>query len=232
MPKSYKITYVDKFAGENFTVEPFCLDQQKSIDGVPPPPQTQIYKARDEVTVEDFRKFIIVHEMEENAIGRINSQSFSRYIRQEKIGAFQSQNNNMLLLSGKKRFVIDFTRKTKELPDLKIRLANVNMAQLLAKLPSVRGVWFNFPKGLISASALMGNNLETTTDFEKFKTTGEISTLSFVYDFGGIGHPIMITTDGTVVLQSNYDEVSNEIILVLEIERKLLNDIIEKQPVA
>jgi len=230
MPKSYRITLTEQFDGSSFQLAPYVIDYQKSFDGISPSPQTTIYKSRDVITLEDFQKYEIVHEMEEKAWGRYNTSIFHSFIRKEKINAFHSNSRRMLLLSGKKSFVIDFCRKSTNLEGISLNLLTIDMARLLSQLPHIQGVWFRFPNGLIRASALMGANIESTADFQKYNAEGEISTLSFYFEHGGITHPIMIVNDCTVVLYSNYTELSIEIDLVLTVMNSLLKDIMEVQP--
>ncbi len=222
MAKSYKLTQVNVFENSKFTKKPLVMGNQYSLDGIPPEPQTKIFKAHDQINHKDFIKYIIEHEMEETACGRVNNSSFEKYIRKEKIESFYSQQNQILLLSGKKRFVIDFCRKTKDVTYIKIKTLKIDMASLLSKLPHVKGVWFRFEKGLVKASALMGSNLESTTDFQKFKEEGDISTLSFHYEFSNAVHPIMVTDDGAIVLYYTYKEIKDEIDIVMDIYEELL----------
>jgi hypothetical protein len=85
-------------------------------------------------------------------------------------------------------------------------------------------VWFRFPAGMIRASALMGDHLEATADFERAKAQGDISTLSFyVQDVEQKIHPIMVTDDGTVVLQDLYPGSTKEVELVLHVKQLLLD---------
>jgi len=227
MAKSYKVTFYQKFDKGAYDLAPFTLNRQYTIEGVPPLPQTKIFKARDSIVqLLDFESFLIEHEMEETAWGRVDNSVFQSYIRKEFIRGYQSETNKLLLLSGKKKFVLDFCKKAKSL-DVHLQTLKIDMGALLLKLPHVKGVWFSFKNGLIRASALMGANIETTTDFKKFSTQGDISTLSFHYDFVGTTHPIMIVSDGTIVLQGNYSQISDEIELVLEINKNLISDISE-----
>lgn len=228
MAKSYKITFFNKFEKESFQIAPYILDKQMTLEGLPPEPQTKIMKARDQINYEDYEKYIIEHEMEENALGRINDSIFTQYIHKEYINSFYSLKNQILLLSGKKRYVLDFCKKTKSMDHIKIKTIHLDMGTLLAKLPHVKGVWFHFNNGLIRASALMGVNLESTTDFKRFSEEGDISTLSFHYEFGAIKHPIMVTDDGTIVLYTSFKQVSDEIEIVTDIFRNLLSDLYAK----
>jgi hypothetical protein len=225
MAKSYKITKTIKFDRDSFSIEPFSLGRQFILDGIPPEPQTKVYRGRDQIKYEDFERYIIEHEMEEIAFRRINDSAFQKFIRKEFIYAFSSNIKMLLILSGKKKFVLDFCRKTIFINEIKLNTLTIDMGSLLTKLPHVKGVWFHFNNGLVRASALMGTNLESTSDFQKFKNEGDISTLSFLYEFNNTLHPIMVTNDGTIVLYNNYKEIADEIALVLSVFDNLLIDI-------
>ena len=225
MAKAYKITIADEFKSDTFDYAPYLLDRQRPIEGVPQLPESNIYKSRETVVHEDFTRYLIEHEMEENAWGRYNTSVFHSYIRKEAIHGYYSPNKQILLLSGKKRFVLDFCKKTESIEEIALRLMQIDMGQLLSKLPHVKGVWFRFKNGLIRASALMGANIESTADFQKYSSEGDISTLSFYYDHNNAAHPLMVVNDGTIVLYSNYPHIADELNLVMRIKNELLDDI-------
>lgn len=145
---------------------------------------------------------------------------------------YHSESKNLLLLSGKKDDIIDFTKYTSNTDSLNISTIEVDMAQLLEKLTSVNLVWFKFKGSMIRASALMGEHIERTDEFNQAKEVGEISTLSFyLEDANRNTHPIMVTHDGAVVLQTNYPDLSKEIELVLEVKKELLDGIYTEKPI-
>ncbi|MDO9391654.1 MAG: hypothetical protein Q7U71_07770 [bacterium] len=225
MPKSYKITYTNEFNRTEYSYKPYNLNNAMDMPGIMPGPQSTIYETRDQIALDDFRKYLIEHELIENVLGRTGDYAFQSYIRKENIYAYQSNNAKTLLLSGKKKYVTDFCGKTKQNNSIKISVVDINMGDLLAKLPHVKGVWFSFQKGLIRSSALMGADIESTDDFIKYKTEGDISTLSFYYEYKNIKHSVMVTSDGTIVLYAVYKEITDEIEIVLDIKNKLLYDI-------
>ena len=226
MPRSYKICPLKTLDKEKIKEEPFVFGAQTFFEEVEKPPQTSISLARDSVKIEDFKKYIIEHEMEEQTIGRVYGRPFTAYIRKGVIEGFISDKMALTLLCGKKRDVLDFCKYDRKLNEFKFNTVSVDMKKLLAMLPNVKGVWFSFDKGDITASALMGHNVEMTQDFKHFKAMGDISTLSFLFEKDGNLHPIMITEDGTVVTQANYKERTDEIALVLEVKSALLDSII------
>ena len=77
----------------------------------------------------------------------------------------------------------------------------------------------------------MGAHLEKTAAFREAKTEGDISTLSFYFEDNGEIHPVMVTDDGAVVLQDVYRETADEIQLVLNLKRVLLDEIHEEQEI-
>jgi len=155
--------------------------------------------------------------------GRVNEVSFARFIRMGFIRAYHTPTHGLLLLSGKKIDILDFCKTTATLSEVKIATLRIDMKALLARLAEVKLVWFRFPGGMIRASALMGDHLESTADFKRARAQGDISTLSFyVQDSEKRVHPILVTDDGTVVLQDLYRSVANEVELVLHVKKVLL----------
>jgi hypothetical protein len=224
VPKSYKICLVRQFDDSNFERAPFNVKPQYSLPNIPDTPQTKIFKARDAIEFEDFKSYLIEHEHEVSMYGRVNDVNFAKFIRKGFIHAYSSASRRLILLSGKKADVLDFCKSTAGLHTVKLATLRIDMKALLAKLAEVKLVWFRFPAGMIRASALMGDHLEATSDFARARSQGEISTLSFyVQDPEELLHPVLVTDDGTVVLQDIYPSIAREVELVLNVKKQLLD---------
>jgi hypothetical protein len=232
LPKSYKICPVSEFDTTRFGQKPYNLRPQLNIEGVPPPPETLIRLANDRVAVEDFQSYMIEHERAVSQRGRLNDSKFTEYIRLGEILGYYSKDRNLLLLCGKKDDILDFCRSVSSAREIALSTITIDMKGLLAKLKDVRLAWFRYDDSIIHASALAGQHIETTKPFKDANAAGDISTLSFyVQDAGSIAHPILVTSDGAVVLQANYQERSTEIELVLYIKKVLLDGISTEVPV-
>ncbi|HEU5401140.1 MAG TPA: hypothetical protein VFU86_07275 [Terriglobales bacterium] len=224
MPKSYKVCPLRHFDSSEIKVEPFRLKPQFNLARVAESPQTTIFRSRDEIHLNDFESYVIEHEHEVSMYGRVNETRFSKFIRCGRINAYHSAALSLMLLSGKKADILDFCRTAAKLSELRLALLEIDMKSLLAKLAEVKLVWFRFPAGMIRASALMGDHLEVTSDFDRARSQGDISTLSFyIEDRDEVQHPIMVTSDGTVVLQDLYKSIASEVELVLFVKEKLLD---------
>ena len=134
---------------------------------------------------------------------------------------------DLLLLSGKKSDILDFCRQSEAVDKIALRTMQIDMLSLQEKLPSVRGAWFRLKQGFIRAKGYMGDQIQDTAEFCEAKSEGEISTLSFYFldSRDGCMHPIMITEDGAVVLQRTYKRVEEELDLLLQIKKELLDSI-------
>jgi hypothetical protein len=158
--------------------------------------------------------------------GRYREVSFSEFTYTGVISAYESQALGLLLLSGKKADVLSFCATSAESTVVQIDTIEIDMNALQELLPSVNLVWFSFPAGMIRASALMGANVERTDAFVRSRSEGAITTLSFYFeDDGGSKHPVMVVSDGTVVLQGTYPETGTELQLVMEVYEGLLHGI-------
>jgi len=233
MNKSFKICHCDVFDKTKFEKEKLTLNSQRNLKGVPASPDTTIYKSHLGTAYEDFETYRIEHEHNVNVSGRVNNVQFQQFIRKGEILGLQSEARRLLLLTGKKDDILSFCRYTASTELVQLSTIEVDMSQLQEKLPTVNLVWFKFPTGMIKASALMGEHIEQTPEFEQAKNFGgEISTLSFhIEDKKGVKHPIMVTHDGAVVLQSALIDISQEIELVLEVKQELLDGLYIEKPV-
>lgn len=231
MPKSYKVCPIREFSAEKFANEPFKLKAQYVLSDVAAPPQSVIYRARDQVSYKDFDSYVIEHEREVSVRGRVNGHAFEKFIRQGTMKAFFSGSANLLLITGKKDDILDFCKATANLSGITLATIRVDMKALLARLAQVSLVWFRFPSGLIRASALMGNNVQKTDQFAQAHADGDISTLSFFLETELGMHQIMVTADGAVVLQDEYKEVADELETVLKVKTDLLDGIYSEEEI-
>ena len=226
--KSYKICSLDNLNTSEIQQEsPYnfgdYLPFKKKEDA---PPDTSIMLAKDSIGFKDFIKYKIEHEVEENVLGRIlGGASFDKIIRKGLIDGIVNQKLNLLLLVGKKRVVLDFCKINKKRDSFRFNTTSINMKKLLVLLPNIKLAWFSIDKGLITSSALVGHNIENTPNFKAFQKIGDISTLTFHFLWQNIHHPILLTSDGTVVLQSTYKTIEDEISLILSIKEKLLDGV-------
>ncbi len=129
------------------------------------------------------------------------------------------------MLSGKKRDVLAFCKDAQDKKHIVLNTIQIDTSKLIAKLPSVRGVWFKTDRGLITSTAFFGKHIEDADEFKKYENSSNITSLSFYFDHLGSYSPIMITDDGAVVLQGAFQKIEHELELVVAIKKALIDDI-------
>jgi hypothetical protein len=223
MPKSFKACPVRRFDKKAFADRPVCLNEQPPLNEMRHVAVTTIRPSAAKPGFEDFAQYVIEHDRVVKMAGRYGDMSFPEFTYTGIIGGYFSENRSLLFLSGKKADVLSFCATTERVAEVQIDTLEIDMNTLQAMLPSVNLVWFKFSKGMIRASALMGANVEKTDAFVQSKSEGEISTLSFYFeDMTGKTHPVMIVSDGTIVLQAQYPDTAEELRLVSSIYDKLI----------
>lgn len=229
MAKSYKITAVERFESSQFADRPLTFGKQLQIEGTAPGPETRIHKSPQKISFGDFRPFDIEHEYDVYMYGRLydDDKTFNKFIARSEIRSYYSASKSLLLLCGKKADILDFCRKTEEIPSIRLKTLQIDMKALQERLPEVRGVWFRFRTGLIKAKGFMGQQIQDTREYQDANTDGDISTLSFYFSDArnGLIHPIQITEDGAVVLQKNYRSIEDELEFILQVRAALLDGI-------
>lgn len=231
--KSYKITLADTIPPNAVRSIPISLTRQGTIPGIPPGPQTTIRMSMSPINLFDFQSLDIEHEYPFFVSGRTfdTGEPFNKIIAKGDIKAFHSQERGIFLLQGKKSDILDFCKQAQARKAIELRTIRIDMTALQEKLPEIRGVWFRFKSGYIHAKAYMGIQIQDTSEYCDAKIEGDISTLSFYFEDArdGCRHPIMITEDGTVVLQRNYLKLEDEVDFVLHVKNALLDGIFVTQ---
>lgn len=231
MSRSYKLCPVDFFNNAAFETQTFSFSRQMPLPQVAQPAQTTIRRQISSSGIEDFETYVIEHEREVTQRGRFDAHKFNKYIQTAEIAAFYSQQRKLLLLSGRKNDILDFCARQKNGESMRFTTVKINMSALLEKLSQVRLVWFRHDSDAsIHASALMGQHVEKTTAFQEARNGAAISTLSFfIEDAEGAQHCVLVTSDGAIVPQGNYER-SLELELVLFTKDTLLDPLVSALP--
>lgn len=231
MSRSYKLCPVEFFDDSAFQNQAHNFGKQLPLAGVPQTAHTTISKLYSSTGIEDFTSYAIEHEREVSQRGRFNDQTFTRYIQTSEIAAFYSDNRKLLVLSGRKNDILDFCSRRRNSDHMRFTTIKIDMNGLLTKLSQVRLVWFRHEADAsIHASALMGQHIEKTAAFKDAQNGAAISTLSFfIDDPSGTQHCVLVTNDGAIVPQGNYERPL-ELELVLFTKSLLLDSLITVLP--
>ncbi len=105
------------------------------------------------------------------------------------------------------------------------------MNALLKRIPEISLAWFRFPKGRVKASALMGRNIENTSEFRNATARADISTLSFDHRDGiDLSHNVTVTGKGAIILGGTYATASSALAVVLQVYEELVKEFCRAVP--
>ena len=207
--KTYKICASKNFSDNIYTTKPLMLNQQLPIEGVDPPPITTLFRERQADAKLPFDQYFIEHEKIEHAPGRASNVSFQHYIHRYAVYAYQHRSSPLLLLSGKKKAISDLIRQNGL--TLKIQSLFLDLNKVQKALDNVHMVWFRFYEGQFSSTSFHGQNVKHIVEQQDLFRKGRISTLSFTLKHEGRSHALMLSHDGTVVLQARYESIEDEL---------------------
>jgi len=210
--KTYKVTRSENFSHNIFSSKPIHLNKQTTIEGIEPPPLTTIFKERPLCEECPFDQYFVEHEKIENAPGRTGNLNFHNYIHRYAIYAYHLPKSKLLLLQGKKKAVLDLMRHADLSLNIKPLFIDLNPFQNV--IEKIQMVWFRFYDGQFSSTSFHGENIKSVIEQQDLFRKGRISTMAFTLTFEGRAHPMMLSHDGTIVLQAKYEETTEELQLL------------------
>ena len=76
--------------------------------------------------------------------------------------------------------------------------------------PHVRGGWFrDLEMDDVSTAAIFGANVSDSDEWDKYETSGTLSSLVIEFAYQGNRHSVNISASGAITLYSNYDEAQS-----------------------
>jgi len=225
--KTYKICHAEDFSDSLYTSKQIKLNKQLPMEGVEPPPLTTLFKERSANADFPFDQFFIEHERIEDAPGRTGSFNFQNYIHRYPIYAFHMPESKLLFLQGKKKALNDLIRN--EEICLNMRPLFIDLNNFQDTIENIQMVWFKFYDGQFSSTSFHGKNIKSVIEQQDLFRRGRISTISFTIKYAGKSHLMMLSTDGTIVLQCTYDDIQEELQLLHHFYNKHLAPFIAEE---
>lgn len=170
---------------------------------------------------EAFEKYKIEHEDVESVEGRLWGKKLSSYIRIYTIFAHYKRDENILIVSGKKKiWWRAYERLHTTYSDLfEAEKPEIDLSILRKALESkVIGGYFNeLEIANVRAASIFGSNVEESEEWERYEGAGELSALLISVNYKGLPRSIMLTRERVVVLYSLPNELDDlEFLLMID----------------
>ncbi len=118
----------------------------------------------------------------------------------------------------------DFIRRLNTHEDFQAIERVVDFNLLRPRLEVITGAWFdNMRVSNLSSTGVFGTRVDRSHEFGRAERHGRLKTLNLLYTFGGTEHLLTVTQSGTVVTFAAYDTEEEELDVVLEFKRQILD---------
>lgn len=224
MSSSYSLYEIDAFPtiqiGSNFST----TYQPPLLSGTDDPPKTvfTLQRTIDGLQIDVYR---ILYEYIDRRIGRTQGINFVEFTSVNNFPAYHHKTKRLLMIKAKKDLVHGAIKRiSKNSSDVKVHDRIIILDSIRPQLESLKGAWWKVDNSDdVSAQALFGSNIDRDERFDRASSEGEMSFVTFIYQFMNEFFTVGISSDGNVVLYGDNLDESLELELVLDIKEKLIN---------
>lgn len=160
--------------------------------------------------------------------GRARNHQFQEYVSEYRFPVFVVRQENeadpVMVVRTKAEVAKDLMERLRQVPDFHAIERRVDFAALRPSLTFIKGAWFaNMRSANLAAAGMFGDHVDRSDEFMRAERLGTLSSLSVFYRCGDRQYHTMITSSGGIVLYDSFDSEEEELDVVLQIKRELLD---------
>lgn len=220
----YYILIPDKF---NHRLNSYSTDSQSTILGTVNIDPITKFKKHNQQIIDKYTKYDLTCETLKKQKGRAygHPDTFDQWIYIVDKCFYYSHDHEVLFLSTPKEIFNKFHKDFTKDDIFSFSKLDVDFKSIIQNQYShgIEGIWLGkVPDIHISALLLLGNKIESSSNYQEFLQQGsEITNLSIIYNYQGTQEKIMITKDGGIILYKQKDE-TDALLLIEDIFNNLL----------
>lgn len=160
--------------------------------------------------------------------GRAQGRTFREFVSPYKFPMYLTREPNgeqpVLWVRTKEQVAGDFIRRLNTLPDFQAIERRVDFDRLRPQLSMIKGAWFAEMRAAnLSSTAVYGTRVDRSQEFRRAEQQGRLRTLSILHKYHDVDYLMMVTTDGTIVTYDAYDTEEDELDVVIDFKRQILD---------
>lgn len=206
--------YITKFTNFPIDTLSFSTNPQQRLDEAIDGTTGITFTRRQTQELSHYIKYDLTGEVLTKQKGRAygKHELFNQCILLEEDTFYMPHNKDFLIVSASKEMFLKFVKDVNSLKQDSFRLntIDVDFESIISNQHSsgVLGIWLGkLPDIEINALGMMGNKLETSTQYRELRNKGAtITNLTIVFEYLGQQEKIMITKNGGIILYSAMDE--------------------------
>lgn len=154
----------------------------------------------------------------------IVQKAFHEYLRPVDFQAYLSLPLKVCIFRAAKDVVKAVHRHlTDETSEINLVLKDIDFSKLTPQFTKYHGAWFSNVNNRIHSEGLSGNDVQDDARFRELLQTAELSNVTIPFSHGDSVHNVMITRRGSLVLKNQYKDEADELGIVLEVKKKILD---------
>jgi len=176
-------------------------------------------------TYNKYHKFAVRHETIKDCWIRVAREDRKRAIFIEEFNIYMPPNKTYLLVNSSHKISRELLKRIRDkVSNFEYLVREIDLQKLKEKNhPQVRGGWFrDLEIDDVSTAAIFGSNVSDSDEWDKYESSGTLSSLVVEFSRLGKKHSINISANGAITLYSNENE--KEALTMVE----MFNDIVMK----
>lgn len=174
---------------------------------------------------QDLDSFRCHHEIKENVAGKVFGKNFKHYLKPYEFHTFHDEDSKLALIRLNSDAAIDFMETLNNKKVYKLKRKEVNFPYIISRVLEVSGLWVSEINNInLSSAGYYGKDVHRDEDVQEMIGNGEISYLQIKYTpiNGNEELTIGISKKGSVTLYNRFDNIKDELEVVIDIYKKLL----------
>jgi hypothetical protein len=218
--KAYLLCDVKKFLENEFSVP-----IQESLVEYEGEPEINIQLARKNF-YNGFDQYRCHHDFKIKMYGKAFYKHFNYFFRPIDFYLYYNSNVKIALLSVGSKYGLDFIEKLNDYKHHEMTPIEVDFDYIRPKITEMSGVWVKINQANLKSAGFFGYHVNKSKEVEEAIKDGVLSSVLIKYIIPSTKeeHSILISKKGTIVLFDTYNQIEDELDIVMSV----YNDIIKK----
>lgn len=174
----------------------------------------------------DFDQYFCHHDYKQKKYGKAFDMYFNYFFEPLDFYLYYNKDSSFCLIQTRTKVAIDFLKELNKTGDFDLQTVKIDYSKMYPIINEISGAWIADLKGdYLKTAGLFGHHVDKSEEFKQAAKEGEVSSLRlrFINENSKEEHAVGISRKGAIVLYDNFNQIEDEINLVIEIYNKLIN---------
>ncbi|WP_121639514.1 hypothetical protein [Virgibacillus sp. Bac330] len=222
MAKAFLICIIKKFPQKDFLVP---IQQEFDLLETEGKPVTSIQINTENFHI-NFDQYKCHNDYIHNKSGRVFNRDFNYYFEPLDFHSYYKKDDSLLLVQTKTDAAIDFVNRLNNTKEYDIKPVDIDFKNMIPLITEVSGAWFaDLKRTHLKTAGYFGPNVNKSEEYKEAASEGNISSihLKYISTRNNKEHYVVISKKGSVILYDTLQTPEEELDIIDEIYRELIN---------